>query len=48
MICEKDGEKKYYSFGLGDNYILGNMSDDTEFSPYEIDKEEVLKNENIT
>lgn len=24
------------------------MSDDTEFSPYEIDWEEVLKNENIT
>jgi len=28
---------KYYSFGLGDNYVLGNMSDDSEFTPFEID-----------
>lgn len=44
----KEGVKQYYSFGLGDTYVLGNLSDDSEFSPYEIDHQDVLKGQNIT
>jgi len=47
VICEENGVKSYHSFGLGDNYVLGNEGDDSEFTPYQVDKEVVLKNENI-
>ena len=27
-----------YSWGMGENYVLGNRQDDNEFKPYMLDK----------
>ena len=39
------GTNRYFSWGMGDNYILGNIDEMSEYVPYEIDNLEFIKSD---
>lgn len=36
-----------YTFGLGDNYVLGTKDDETQFNPYKVDCENIYRDRNL-
>jgi len=35
-IVQKDEGNEVYSWGMGENYVLGNRDDENEFKPYKL------------
>jgi alpha-tubulin suppressor-like RCC1 family protein len=35
-LVQKESENELYSWGMGENYVLGNRDDQNEFKPYKV------------